>query len=85
MLATNIKLSVIIVTISLVKGMNLRKELLNQPSTEKRKIAEKSKEDAMLDQAMSVLAKEPDANDAFGQSIARTLKSIPDKRTKEFI
>ena len=39
----------------------------------------------MLDQAMSVLPKEPDADDAFGQSIAGTLKSIPDKRTKKFI
>ena len=37
---------------------------------------------------MPVLAKsrkEPDANDGFGQSIALTLKSIPDERTKEFI
>ena len=30
---------------------------------------------------MSLLAKEPDANDAFGQSIALNLKSIPNKRT----
>lgn len=33
----------------------------NALSKKKRKIAEKSKEDAMLDEAMSVLAKKPDA------------------------
>ena len=32
---------------------------------------------------MSLLAKEPDANDVFGQSIALNLKSIPNKRTKK--
>ena len=32
---------------------------------------------------MSLLAKEPDANVAFGQSIALNLKSIPNKRTKK--
>ena len=59
-----------------------------KPLPKKRKIAEKSKEDVMLYQAMSVLAKsnkEPDDDDAFGQNIALTLKSIPEKRTKEFI
>ena len=56
-----------------------------KPLPKERKITEKSKEDAMLDQAMSVLAKskkEPDADNAFGQSIALTLKSILDKRRK---
>ena len=43
----------------------------------------------MLNQAMMVLAKskkEPDADNVSGQSIAlSTLKSISNKRTKEFI
>ena len=71
--------------------MHLRKVLLDQqekPPPKKRKVAVKSKEDAMLVQAMSVLAKskeEPDIGDAFGQSIALNLKSIHGKRTKEFI
>ena len=65
-MTAKIKLSkvAVIVTISIVRGMNLRKVLLNQqkkPLSKKRKIAEKSKEETMLDQAMSILAKEPDA------------------------
>ena len=90
MVAANTKRSkvVIIVTLSIARGMNLTKVLLNQQKQKKRKFAEKSAEDAMLDQTMSVLAKskkETDANDNFGQSIALTLKSILDKRTKLFI
>ena len=53
-MATNTKLSkvVIIVTISVVRRTNLRKVLLNQQKkslAKKREIAEKSKEDAILD------------------------------------
>ena len=53
-MATNTKLSkvVIIVTMSVVRWTNLKKVLLNQqikPLPKKRKIAEKSKEDAILD------------------------------------
>ena len=39
----------------------------------------------MLDQPTSVLAKSKEELNGFGQSIALTLKSIFDKRAKEFI
>ena len=71
--------------------MNSRKVLINQQEkslSKKRKIADKSKQETLLDQAMLVIItskKEPDTNDALGQSIPLNLKSIPKKRTKEFI
>ena len=71
--------------------MNLRKVLINQQEksiSKKRKIAEKSKQETLLDQAMLVIVtskKELDTDDAFGQSMPLNLKSIPKKRTQEFI
>ena len=38
-------------------------------------MTEKSKEDAIFHQALSVLAKEPDVDDTFGQSITLTINS----------
>ena len=42
-------------------------KLTKKDQQKKKKIAEKSKEDAILDPAMLVLFKEPNADDAFGQ------------------
>ena len=59
------------------------------PKDRKRKVQQRSKEDIMLDEAMSILAakknKVMDADETFGQNVTASLRNIPDNRCKEFV
>ena len=59
------------------------------PREKKQKTEQKSKEDIMLDEAMSVLAarksRVADADEIFGQNVTASLRNIVDNRCKEFL
>lgn len=59
------------------------------PRDKKQKTEQKSKEDVMLDEAMSILAarknRVADSDEIFGQNVTASLRNIADNRCKEFL
>ena len=63
--------------------------LLSAPYPQKRKTSSKSKENVMMDEAMSILQsknnKVHNLDEAFGMTIGASLRSISNIRNKEFL